>query len=323
MGLSLVTGGSGLLGRALVAKLLAEGKPVRVYDMKAPPEELRGRVEFHQGDIKNCEAVVKACEGAEVVFHLAANMPQAKLPPEGFWEINVGGTLNALEGALKYKSRRLVYASTIEIYGVHTKFPVSEESEKYFTGHYSRNKWECEEKLREARAKHGIEVAFLRMPMIFGPGFWHEKSMLLMFWLLHKGLRVPVPALTQAPWAAVSAEDAAQAFFLAGEVKEADGEAFNVQAEQAPPYLEVLNQVIKMIGSKSKPLIIPAWLVERFIKFVEKYDPLPTPGELVRFALVGGDYSIDKAKRILGYKPKYTAAEAIVSAYRWLYPDQI
>jgi nucleoside-diphosphate-sugar epimerase len=321
MGLCTVTGGSGLLGRALTAKLLAEGKQVRVYDMKAPPEDLAGKVEFHQGDIRNKDAVVKACEGAELVFHLAANMPQAKLPAEGFWEINVGGTLNALEGALKYQARRLVYASTIEIYGVHTKFPVTEESEKFFTGHYSRNKWECEERLREARKQHGIEVAFLRMPMIFGPGFWHEQSMLLMFWLLHKGLRVPVPALTQAPWAAVSAEDAAQAFYLAGEVKEADGEAFNVQAELAPPYLEVLNDVIKLIGSKSKPLVIPAWLVERFIWFVEKTDPLPTPAELVRFALVGGDYSIEKAKRVLGYKPRLTAAVAIVSAYRWLYPS--
>jgi len=321
MSLNVVTGGSGLLGRALATKLLAEGKQVRCYDMKEPPEELRSRVDFRQGDIRDREKVIAACEGAEVVYHLAANMPQAKLPPQGFWEINVGGTLNALEGALKYGARRLVYASTIEIYGIHTEFPVREESEKRFTGNYSRNKWECEERLREAQAKNGIEVAFLRMPMIFGPGFYHEKSMLLMFWLLHKGWRVPVPAFTSAPWAAVSSEDAAQAFYLAGEMKEANGEAFNVQAEEAPPYLEVLDQVIRLIGTKSKPLVIPARLVEWFVNIVEKYDPLPTPGELVRFALVGGDYSAEKAMRVLGYKPKHTAAQAIVTAYNWLYKN--
>lgn len=315
MALYLVTGGCGLLGRTLASKILAEGKSVRIYDMKEPPEELRARVEFRQGDIRNRDAVVSACEGAEIIFHLAANMPQAKLPPEGFHAINVGGTMNALEGALKFGAKRLVFASTIEIYGIHTQFPITEESEKRFTGHYSRNKWECEERLREAKAKHGIEVAFLRMPMIFGPGFWHEKSMLLMFWLLHKGWRVPVPALDQAPWATVSGEDAAQAFYLASQVKEANGEAFNVQADGAPPYLGVLNQVIKLIGSKSKPLVIPKSVVEWFINLVEKYDFLPTPGELVRFALVGGDYSIEKAKRILGYKPRLSAAEAIVSAY--------
>jgi len=320
MGLCLVTGGSGLLGRALSARLLAEGKAVRVYDMKGPPEEIRGRVEFQQGDIRDKEKVMAACRDAEVVFHLAANMPQAKLPAEGFWEINVGGTLNALEGALKFGARRLVFASSIEIYGVHTKFPVFEDSERYFTGHYSRNKWEGEERLQEAKARHGIEVAFLRMPMIFGPGFYHEQSMLIMFWLLHKGWRIPVPAFTEAPWAAVSSEDAAQAFFLASQVREANGEAFNVQAEEAPPYLQVLNELLKVIGSKSKPLVIPGRLVEWFVSLVEKYDFLPTPGELVRFALVGGDYSIAKAKRILGYKPKHTAAQAIASAYRFLYP---
>lgn len=320
MGLCLVTGGSGLLGRALVSKILAEGGAVRVYDMKPPVEELKSRVEFQQGDIRDKDKVLEACRGAELIFHLAANMPQARLPAEGFWEINVGGTLNALEGALKFGARRLVFASSIEIYGVHTRFPVREDSERRFTGHYSRNKWECEERLREAGAKHGIEAVFLRMPMIFGPGFYHEQSMLLMFWLLHKGWRIPVPAFTDAPWAVVSSEDAAQAFWLAGRVKDANGEAFNIQAESAPPYLQVLNEVIKIVGSKSKPLVIPGVVVRGFVRLVEKFDFLPTPGELVRFALVGGDYSIDKARRILGYKPVHTAAQAIASAYRYLYP---
>jgi len=318
--LQLVTGGSGLLGRALVKRLLEEGVKVRVYDMKPPPDELNGKVEFQQGDIRDKDKVIQACEGCEVIYHLAANMPQARLSEQGFWELNVGGTLSALEGLLKYGGRRIVFASTIEIYGIHTEFPVREESEKRFTGIYSRNKWECEQRLLEARAKQKIEAAFPRMPMIFGPGFWHEKSMLTMFRLIHRSLPVPVPGYPTALWACVSGDDAAQAFFLAGKVKEADGEAFNVQAEITGTYLEVLKGVIKLAGSRSRPIIIPAWMVETGIMLVEKYDLLSTPPELVRFAMVGGDYSIEKAERILGYKPRHSAGQAIYSAYCWLYP---
>jgi nucleoside-diphosphate-sugar epimerase len=321
MSLQLITGGCGLLGRALATRLLAEGKKVRIYDMKSPPEEITDKVEFKQGDIRDRDSVIAACQGAEVVYHLAANMPQAKLPARGFWEINVGGMLNALEGSLKHGARRLVFASTIEIYGVHTEFPVTEDSELRFTGIYSRNKKECEDRLLEAREKHGIEAAFPRMPMIFGPGFWHEKSMLTLFRLIHRGWPIPVPGFPQAPWSVLSAQDAAQAFFLAGEVREADGEAFNIQADDvSQPYIEVLRRVIELAGSRSRPVLIPPRLVEAAIKFVEKYDPLPTPAELVRFAMVGGDYSIEKAKRILGYKPALTGPEAIFSAYKWFYP---
>ncbi len=322
MSLHLITGGSGLLGRALAARLLKEGRAVRIYDMKETPEELKGDAEFHQGDIRDREKVVKACEGAEVIHHLAANMPQARLPARGFWEINVGGMLNALEGALRYGARRLVFASTIEMYGLHTEFPVTEESELRFTGIYSRNKYECEQRLLVARDTHGLEAVFPRMPMIFGPGFWHEKSMLTLFNLIHKGRPIPVPGFPDAPWACVAAEDAAQAFFLAGEVKEADGEAFNIQADDVSlPYLDVLKKVIELAGSRSRPILIPAWIVEAAVRFVEIFDPLPTPAELVRFATVGGDYSIEKARRILGYSPRLSGPEAIYSAYRWLYPD--
>ncbi len=308
------------MGRALVKKLLEEGVKVRVYDLKPPPEEFRERVEFQQGDIRDREKVVKACENAEVIYHLAANMPQARLPDQGFWDLNVGGTINVLEGLLKYGGRRLVFASTIEIYGIHTEFPVLEESEKRFTGIYSRNKWECEQRLMDARAKHKIEAVFPRMPMIFGPGFWHEKSMLTMFRLIRYSLPVPVPGFPKALWACVSGDDAAHAFFLAGKVKGADGEPFNVQAETTGAYLEVLNAVIRLAGSRSRPIVIPAWLVEAGVNLAGKYDLLSTPPELVRFALVGGDYSIEKAKRVLGFKPKHSAGEAIYSAYSWVYP---
>ena len=65
--------------------------------------------------------------------------------------------------------------------------------------------------------------------MIFGPGFYHERSILTTFKLLQHGLPIPLPA-ADAPVSFVSARDAAQAFELASLSVEADGESFNVAA---------------------------------------------------------------------------------------------
>ena len=172
----LVTGGSGVLGRAVIRELLDHGVKVRVLDLKAPPAELGREVEFAKGSVLDAAAVDRAMSGIEVAHHLAASMPQADLTPRGFWEINVGGTLNVAAAAIKARARRMVFASTIEIYGLQYReeFPVTEESEKRFTGIYSRNKWECEKRLLALREEHGLEVVFPRMPMIFGPGFSHS-----------------------------------------------------------------------------------------------------------------------------------------------------
>ena len=318
--LHLITGGSGVLGRAVAQALLERGHRVRIFDLKEPPVELAGRVEFFRGSILDAEGVVEACAGAEVVHHLAASMPQAKLSPRGFWEINVAGTLHAAEGALKQGARRLVFASTIEIYGLYYphEFPVTEESEKRFTGIYSRNKWECEERLLEVKEKTGLEVAFPRMPMIFGPGFYHEPSMTGLFRLIRRSWPVPIVADPNAPWASVSSADAAQGFALAAERPEAIGQAFNLAAADAPPCRELLHQLISAVGSRSRTIVVPRRLLEAAVHLIERYEIGPTPAELVRFSLVGGIYSIEKAKKLLGYQPKHSAMEGMLQAYRYL-----
>lgn len=315
-----ITGGSGVLGRALVRELLDCGKRVRVLDLKPPPDP--DDVEYIKGSVLDPDHVERAIKGAEVVYHLAASMPQADLSPRGFWEINVGGTLNVADAALQHGARRLVFASTIELYGLHfpREFPVIEESEKRFTGIYSRNKWECEERLLAIREKHGLEVVFPRMPMIFGPGFYHEPSMMFLFRLIKKGRPIPVVAHPDAPWASVGSADAGLAFRLCGEVPEADGQAFNIAAPDAPPCTDALKELIKLVGSRSRLLQVPVSLTERVVNLIEKYEIGPTPAELVRFALVGGEYGIAKARAVLAYAPRLSAVQAMQSAYQYIYP---
>lgn len=322
--MDLITGGSGVLGRALMRELLDQGREVAILDLKEPPGGAPPGAMFIRGSVLDREAVGRAMKGAEVVYHLAASMPQAPLTPRGFWEVNVGGTINVAEAAAVAGARRLVFASTIEVYGLYYphEFPVCEEGEKRFTGVYSRNKWECEGRLLEWRKRTGLEVVFPRMPMIFGPGFYHEPSMMLLFRLIRRGLPVPVTAAPDAPWACVASLDAAYGLRLCGEARGADGEAVNLAAPDAPPCQDALRELIRRVGSRSRVVLVPLAITERFVDLIERYERWsPTPAELVRFALVGGEYSIDKARRVMGYAPRFSAVDALESAYRGIYPN--
>ena len=252
----LITGGSGVIGRALIKKLLELEEDVRVYDLKAPPIEDE-RIEFIRGDIRDRKKLLEACKDCEVVFHLAAKMPQARLTKEGFYEINVRGTLNVADACVKNHVNRMVFASTTEIYGPQKiSSPLTEDAPKLFTGHYSYNKFECENRLLEYYQKYGLEVTFLRMPMVLGPGFYHEKAILGVFLLFRLGLPVPITS-PDMPLSFVSSDDCADAFILAANKPEAVGEAFNIAAPDYPKLKPFFEDFAKTVGSSSKVIVLP------------------------------------------------------------------
>jgi len=337
--LCLVTGASGVVGRALVTELLACGAKVRASDVAPPPDgfpPLAGDYEHLRRDLSKPGVAEELVDGCEVVFHLAAKMPQANLDEEGFRRANVGTAWAVADAAKRAGVRRMVFASTIEVYGPQERSaPLSEDDAKEFTGPYSRNKWEVEQMLlgsgaSGAGSSHsdgdgGMEAVALRMPMIFGPGFYHEKAVLSLFVALRAGLPLPVPA-PRALVSFVASSDVAQAMRLAAVVPEAAGEAFNVAAPDHPTMLEFFHQLVELSGSRSRVLVVPERLVDRAIEGAKRRADAGrtkvlggTPAELVGFIKTGGAYSIDKARSVLGYEPRHTCASAWLSAYRWFW----
>src|ERR1017187_8074401 len=122
--LVLVTGGAGFIGSHLVDALVATGVAVRVLDdlssgRRENLEHATGRVEFVEGDIQNLSCVRSACDGVDLVFHLAAvgSVPRSMKDPAHTLSVNVGGTANVLTGARDAGIRRVIYASSSSVYG--------------------------------------------------------------------------------------------------------------------------------------------------------------------------------------------------------------
>ena len=119
----LVTGGCGLVGRALTRALVAEGCDVRVFDRCAPPPDARATalpagIALQIGDLRDEAALARALDGVELVFHQAALTP-ADAPSADFLDVNATGTARLFEiiARRKLPVRRVVVASSLGVYG--------------------------------------------------------------------------------------------------------------------------------------------------------------------------------------------------------------
>ena len=124
----LVTGGAGFVGSHTVDALVRAGHSVRVFDnlteqvhADGKPAYLNPNVEFHRGDMRDIEAVRKAVDGIDIVFHLAAavGVGQSMYEISRYMEVNTQGNANLLQALLdkKLNLQKLIVASSMSIYG--------------------------------------------------------------------------------------------------------------------------------------------------------------------------------------------------------------
>ncbi|MBX9694827.1 MAG: SDR family NAD(P)-dependent oxidoreductase, partial [Cyanobacteria bacterium] len=117
----LVTGASGFIGTNLVSRLVElEGMSVRTFGRSgALPKRLRELpIEHFSGDVTNQESIAKAVEGCDVVFHLAGLVSYKKKDATRQFGVNVAGTRNVMEAALKAGVKRVIHTSSIAAMGI-------------------------------------------------------------------------------------------------------------------------------------------------------------------------------------------------------------
>ena len=173
----LVTGGAGFIGSHLVRRLstLNIGR-IRLLDNLTRAQcslaELHGDgLDAIQGDIRNAPELRSAMMGCEVVFHLAAKatVMDCERDPSDAFSVNVAGTFNVLKTAQELGVRRVIVASSREVYGEPSEMPVSENCQLLPKNAYGASK-AAAEMYCSWFAASGLEVTALRLSNVYGPG---------------------------------------------------------------------------------------------------------------------------------------------------------
>lgn len=172
----LVTGGAGFVGSWLVHHLLDQSEQVVVLDdlstgHRANLADVAERIRFVEGSAADLETVLRAAEGAEVIFHQAAipSVPRSLEDPIGTHHANVTATLTVLEAARQLGTRRVVYAASSSAYGGSPAIPKVESQLPTPLSPYAAAKLAGEHYLAAYHQTFGVETVALRYFNVFGP----------------------------------------------------------------------------------------------------------------------------------------------------------
>ncbi len=177
----LVTGADGFIGSHLTETLVRAGCDVRafvVYNsfssagwLDHVDEDVRQKIDFFFGDIRDPNGVREAMKGCGIVLHLAAliSIPFSYHSPDTYVDTNIKGTLNVLQAARELGTTRVVCTSTSEVYGTARFVPITEEHPLQGQSPYSASKIGADQIALSFHASFGTPVVVLRPFNTYGP----------------------------------------------------------------------------------------------------------------------------------------------------------
>lgn len=319
-----VTGATGFIGGNLVKGLLAKKHSVKALVLPNDPKisQLKNnKVEVIQGDIRDLESVKKAVKGCDVVFHCAAVVTDWA-PQKLFEEVTVGGAKNVCEAAVRAKVKRVVDISTNDVFGLREDVVMDESFPLEPWGEpYPDYKIKAEEIMWRYHREQKLPVTMVYPCWVYGPGDQTFVPLLadaiikreLIFW--RKDVLV---------WPTY-VENLVDLLLLIAVDKRAVGNGYLVHDGQSVTLQKFCEGIAQALGVKPITTHIPYWtaytaavIMEALWKLlkIEKRPLLTT--YTVKNLGSRLQFSIDKARRELGWKPKIPFEEGFQRTMQWL-----
>lgn len=317
----LVTGGTGFTGSHLTRRLIQAGHSVVVLDNQPGmfSDELKQMgAEVIIGSVADRDLVLKVTRGCEVVHHVAAMFRKVNLPKRVYWDVNVEGTRNVLESALRAGARKVVYCSTCGVHGHVAHEPAGEDAPIAPEDYYQRTKYEGELIVPEF-LKKGLKVVTVRPTAIYGPG--DPERFFMLFKMISEG-RFVMFGDGKAHYHPLYVENLVDGFELAASSSRGDGEVYLIADEKYYTLNELVLAIAKTLGVERKIRHVPFWpLWTAALACEAVYRPFKADPPLFRRRVdwfrQNRAFNIDRAARELGYKPKVGLEEGLARTAAW------
>ena len=312
----LVTGGSGFLGINLIRFLRTKGvDEIRVLDIADfdYPEKNEPWLKFTLGDVRDIPAVEKVTEGCDVVVHCAAALPLYS--ERDIYTTEVDGSKNVLNAARKFGLDRHVQISSTAVYGVPKKHPIYETDPMVGVGPYGHAKIEAEEACRAAR-KEGYCVPIIRPKSFIGP---ERLGVFALFYdWAYTGHGFPMIGSGNNRYQLMDVEDLCEAIWAAMTYpKDVVNTEFNIGAKDFTTMREDYQAVLDRAGHGKRIHGTPVKPIVLILRVLEALKLSPLYPWVYETASTDSFVSIEKAEKLLDFKPKYSNKDALIRNYEW------
>jgi dihydroflavonol-4-reductase len=318
----LVTGGTGFLGRALVRALAARGVAVRV--LARPTSDLSPLeglgVEVVRGDVLQPDTLHAATDGVTTVYHLAGMLGRFAVPYSAYHALHVEGTCNLLRACAGRGLVRFVQCSSPGMLGAvgPGEPPRDERSAHHPTSLYERSKSAAEQAALPLAAELGIPLVLARPEFVYGPGDQHVVGLFRsiqrgVFFHIGSGETLCHPSYV---------EDVIAGLLACATARARAQEAYHICGPRPVTFVELANAIADALEVARPRFHLPEWLIRAGAWGVELagrtlgIEP-PLTLETVRFFTESRAFSIDKARRELGWSPQVDIAEGARRSVAW------
>lgn len=304
----LLTGSTGFVGQALLARLAAQPALDLVVVSRRPNSSLPAGVAHAQvADIAADTAWQPVLQGVQVIIHAAARVhvmnDKVADPLAEFRKVNVDGTLNLARQAVGAGVKRFIFISSIKVNGESTApgKPYSAESQPAPVDPYGISKLEAELALRELAAETGMEVVIIRPPLVYGPDV--KANFLSMMRWLSKGIPLPLGAI-QNRRSLVALDNLVDLIATCVEHPAAANQTFMVSDGEDLSTRQLLRRMGGALGRPARLVPIPAWLLEAGASLLGK--------RALAQRLCGSlQVDISKTRELLNWSPPLGVDEAL------------
>lgn len=309
----LITGGCGFLGVHLARKLLNQNYEVTLFDVAMlDAKDLVGKVTYIKGDILNKKDVESAMKNQDYIIHAAAALPILR-EKKIIFDVNINGTKNILDSALKNEIKRLIFISSTAVYGIPRHLPEEETNPLDPIGYYGESKVAAENLCLEY-FKKGLSINILRPKSFLGP----ERLGVFELWFeaIFTGKGVFILGNGNNKYQLLAVSDVVNAIIKTIESK-IDGEIFNIGAKDFQTWNKDLGSVIKYAKSKSKIIKLPAFPSQLLLGVLEMLNLSPIAAWHYKTMPVDSYISTKKAEKLLNWLPKKSNEELLIESYGW------
>ncbi len=315
-----ITGASGFIARALGARLRERGAEVRGVDLVAD-----GAAGVVAGDVGAPGGWQEAMAGCDVVVHTAALVSNA-VGFEQSWRLNVLGTRLALEGAARAGAGRFVHFSSVRAFsdvdfpdGVGEEHPVRTNSNPYVD-----TKVASEQVALQAHPAGEIPVTVIRPGDVYGPG---SRPWTVLPLAEIRANRFALPAMGRSVFSPVFVENLVHGVLLAIDEPRAAGQVYVLSDGVGVTTREFFGHYFRMLGKRG-PICLPTPVALALAGLNElsyrlRSGTTEVNPATIRYMTRRGTYSIEKARRELGYEPRVGLAAGMALTEKWLRKERL